>query len=106
MFGRASLIAGLAVLTMAGNAMGQAPRSPVRVPCSDYKEIAKQLDTRYHEAPVSMGIQSNGNLLQIFASKENRSWTVLSIAPTGKSCIIAAGKSWENFEIDPIDPET
>lgn len=106
MNGRRLLLAVLALTVISGSALAQTPRNPVRLPCSDYQKIASQLDKRYEEAPVSMGIQSNGNLLQIFASKESGTWTVLSIAPTGKSCIIAAGKSWESFDAVEFEPET
>ena len=83
----------------------QAPSAPARIPCHDYKEIVRQLDDRYHEAPISIAMQSNGNVLQVYASEDKESWTILSISPQGLGCILAAGKRWEELEAVLTDPE-
>jgi hypothetical protein len=71
-----------------------------RMPCHDATEIAKQLNAKYQEAPVAFGLQTNGNLLQVYASKEKGTWTVVSTTPAGMSCIVAAGKGWESLPYD------
>lgn len=76
----------------------------MRMPCHDAGEIAKQLSAKYKEAPVAFGLQSNGNLLQIYASNQKSTWTVVSTSPNGKSCIVAAGKRWESVPFDKEDP--
>ncbi len=81
------------------------PRAPDNLPCHTYGDLAGQLDNKYHEFPVSMGIQSNGNLLQVFSSIDSGTWTILSIAPSGRTCVVAAGKSWEQFEAVASGPE-
>lgn len=75
-----------------------------RMPCHDALEIAKQLSRKYDEAPVAFGLQTNGNLLQIYASQGTGTWTVVSTTPAGISCIVAAGKSWENLPPLSNDP--
>ena len=89
----------------ADTALSQVPRAG-RLPCHDHSELAKQLGAKYKEAPVSIGLQSNGNLLQVFASKDSGSWTILSTTPKGMSCILAAGKRWEQQKPMSFDPET
>lgn len=76
-----------------------------RLPCHDYGEIARQLAERYKEAPVSAGLQANGHLLQVFHSAETGTWTILSTAPGGPTCIVAAGKSWQSIAPPSTDPE-
>jgi hypothetical protein len=76
----------------------------VRMPCHKAEEIAKQLTSRYAEAPVAFGLQSNGNLLQVYASEEKGTWTVVSTTPAGLSCIVAAGKTWETLPLIKSDP--
>jgi hypothetical protein len=76
----------------------------VRMPCHNAAEIAKQLSSKYEEAPVAFGLQSNGNLLQVYASEEKNTWTVVSTTPSGLSCIVAAGKSWESLPLLKNDP--
>ena len=73
---------------------------PPALPCHRYEEIRKELDTHYAEAPVSLGLQTNGNMLQVFASRERRTWTIVSTSPTGLACIVAAGEGWEQDALD------
>ena len=87
--------AAAATLFVSVGASAQVASPMGRVPCHNYKEISSQLDKRYKEAPISIGMQSNGNMLQVFASKEMDSWTILSVTPQGMGCIIAAGRNWE-----------
>ena len=70
----------------------------VQVPCHEYREVKRQLGDRYEEAPVSIGAQSNGNVLQVFASNKSGTWTIVSTAPNGTACILAAGKGWEAMQ--------
>ena len=63
--------------------------------CGEYETIIKNLAAKYDEAPVSMGVTANGTLLQVLASPDGETWTVLLIHPTGISCITATGEHWE-----------
>ncbi|MCB2055631.1 MAG: hypothetical protein KDE35_15495 [Geminicoccaceae bacterium] len=74
-------------------------------PCHDYAELARQLEGRYAEAPVSMGLQANGDLLQLFANEAKDSWTILSVSPGGRGCIVAAGRDWLDLKPRSDDPE-
>lgn len=102
----ATLAAGVALFASV-HAAAQ-PASPLgRMPCHSYKEISSQLDQRYKEAPISIGMQTNGNMLQVFASAENDSWTILSVTPQGLGCILAAGRNWEALKPNFVEgPET
>ena len=71
---------------------------PQRLPCFSYGEVARQLKGTYEEAPVSLGLQANGNLLQVFNSATSGSWTIVSTSPDGMACILAAGRNWENLK--------
>ena len=86
------------------SAPAQTAATGLRIPCHDATEIAKQLSKKYEEAPIAFGLQSNGNLLQIYTSETKHTWTVVSTTPTGKSCIVAAGKRWENIPFFKHDP--
>jgi hypothetical protein len=88
----------------AGPAGAQMAPSNPRMPCHNATEIAKQLSNKYDEAPVAFGLQSNGNLLQVYSSEQKGTWTVVSTTPTGVSCIVAAGKRWESLPVVKNDP--
>ncbi len=72
------------------------------LPCTDYRRIRAELGQTYAEEPVSAGLQSNGHLLQLFASAERDSWTMVSLAPDGQACVVAAGADWRSLR--PDDP--
>jgi hypothetical protein len=78
------------------------PEAPL--PCYDYREIARQLGAAYEEAPVSLGRQANGNVLQVFASGRTGTWTILSLSPDGTACIVAVGDAWEPLRPEPVEP--
>ena len=84
--------------------LGAQTATNARMPCHNATEIAKQLSNKYDEAPVAFGLQSNGNLLQVYASEEKGTWTVVSTTPAGMSCIVAAGKRWESLPVVKSDP--
>ena len=80
-----------------------APSEPA-IPCHQALEIAKHLSAKFNETPVAVGLQSNGNMLQVYASEEKGTWTVVSTTPAGMSCILATGKGWEPLLDSKSDP--
>ncbi len=72
--------------------------------CHSYAAVARQLSAIYHETPVSLGVQSNGNLLLVFNSVASGSWTIVSASPTGLACVLAAGQHWESTALVRLDP--
>jgi hypothetical protein len=101
----ACVFATASALTLAATARAEGPPGG-RVPCSAYTEIARQLGDRYEEAPVSLGLQANGNLLQVFASPASGTWTIVSTAPNGFACVVAVGEHWEHVKAKPSHPAT
>ncbi len=64
--------------------------------CGDHPEVVKNLGQKYSEKPVSMGLGNNGSMIEIFASKKG-TFTIVVTRPDGKSCLVAAGESWESI---------
>jgi hypothetical protein len=83
------------VLLLTGSAPALAQPPSVTAACDDHAEIARQLRVKYQEAPVSLGLQSNGYLLEVFSSRKTGTWTIVSVAPNGEACVVAAGEHWE-----------
>lgn len=65
--------------------------------CGERVDIIDTLKTRYHEAPISMGLAGNGGVVEVFASQKG-SWTIVVTQPTGVACVVSAGESWENLK--------
>lgn len=89
------LLAVSLLLRAASSVAAQSPLPAQGSRCHAYADVARQLSAIYHESPVSLGIQSNGDLLLVFNSPTSGSWTIVSTTPTGLTCILAAGRHWE-----------
>lgn len=63
--------------------------------CGARERIIEQLASRYHETRRAIGIASNNSVLEVFASEDSGSFTILVTLPDGRSCLVASG---ENFE--------
>jgi len=64
--------------------------------CGERTKIIDTLGKRFKENRFAMGLASNVSLLEFFVSKKG-TWTILSTRADGKTCIVAAGKSWVNM---------
>ncbi len=63
--------------------------------CGKRDDFIKALTDKFQEQSKAMGIAGQKNLLEVFTSNKG-TWTVLMTTPSGTSCIIAAGNSWED----------
>lgn len=63
--------------------------------CGERKLIVQQLANKHGEFRRSVGLQENSVIVEVFAS-DRGTWTILFTKPTGISCFMAVGKSWEN----------
>ena len=87
-----ALAAGLLVpLTISGNAHAQ-------LKCGDREAALAHLSNKYHEAPVAVGLATNGGVVEVLSTQDGSTWTIIVTMPNGKSCLIAAGQDWENVE--------
>ena len=60
-------------------------------------KIIEELKTRYAEKPVSRGLASGGQMVEVFSSPEGDTWTLLLTAPDGISCMMAEGQGWSSL---------
>lgn len=63
--------------------------------CGDRQQIVTRLQERYGETRQSMGLQQNNGVVEIFASLESGTWTILVTMPNGLTCLVAAGEAWD-----------
>lgn len=73
--------------------------------CASHEALSKQLEQRYAEVPIAMGLASSGKVIQVFASADGASWTVVLTHPDGTSCIAAAGRYWQTVTAKALGPE-
>lgn len=66
----------------------------MQVPCAKREDLLKVLGVKYSEKLANTGVTAVGHLVEVFVSDKG-TWTVVSSQPSGLSCILAAGTSWE-----------
>lgn len=62
--------------------------------CGERAQIIEQLKVKYNETRQAVGLISNNGAAELYVS-EKGTWTMLVTLESGKSCIIAAGHSWD-----------
>ena len=86
----------LSSFVLAAAAMLWAVPAEAQSACGVRAKFIETLAKNYQESPSAFGIAGQRNLVELFVSKAG-TWTMLVTQPSGMSCIVAAGQSWEQF---------
>jgi hypothetical protein len=65
--------------------------------CGPRDAVVERLAQGYGETRQSMGISTANTMVEVFASEQTGSWTILVTLPTGQTCLIATGGSFERM---------
>lgn len=84
---RCSIAAGLAF------ALAPAPAA-AQMACGVHAEIARRLAERWGETPFGGGLVSPRQLVELWVSEARDSWTLLTVTPEGRACVLAIGRGW------------
>ena len=60
----------------------------------DRATVVKRLLEKHAEKPVGMGIAHNGSIIELFASRDGKTWTLIMTMPSGKSFMLGSGEHW------------
>jgi hypothetical protein len=69
-----------------------------RMICGKRTDIVRQLGEKYGETRRSMGLSGGQGVVELYASDETGSWTILITTPKGTACMMAAGQA---FQVEP-----
>ncbi len=94
-----SLGFGLLILC-ASFAFGQQGRN-----CGPREAVLTILGDRYGESRQSIGIGSDNQVIEVFASEDTGTWTITVTFPNGLTCLMASGQSFETLTEGPLQPE-
>ena len=72
--------------------------------CGDRAKFVSGLESGYGEKPVNLGLASNGNMIEVFASADG-TFSIVITRPGGKSCLVAAGDNWASVQAKNLDPK-
>ena len=79
--------------------LGASPTEAQHMPCAPRSIVVEELKTGYGEGPAGFGIQTSGQLIEIWAAPETGTWTVLMSLPNGSACVIASGTDWQHLNL-------
>lgn len=85
----------LSVLGLATGMISAAPANAQGRNCAPRDVVVQRLAEKYGESRQSIGIGQQGMVMETFASEESGSWTITVTMPTGMTCLMASGQSYE-----------
>jgi hypothetical protein len=91
------LILVLAVLFFVNMAHAQQPQQPVCMAFKDWKTALE--GARPAQKMIGLGAVGNTHVVMFWASQGGQTWTILMADTTGKTCVTAAGLSWDQGRI-------
>ncbi|SFJ34407.1 hypothetical protein [Celeribacter neptunius] len=63
--------------------------------CGSRDQVLNRLESKYGESRQSIGLAPNSGVVEVFASPETGTWTILMTQPDGTTCLIASGQAFE-----------
>ncbi|MDU8927939.1 hypothetical protein RXV86_11140 [Alisedimentitalea sp. MJ-SS2] len=69
-----------------------APPAHAQARCVGRDALVAGLEKRYAEAQIATGLQSNGVLIEIWASPTTGTWTIFLTDPEGIACVTSSGE--------------
>lgn len=62
--------------------------------CGTRDSVLKQLAAEYQEAPVGIGLASNGAVVELLTASSG-TWTLIVTMPKGSTCLMGTGEAWQ-----------
>lgn len=62
--------------------------------CGERRQVVSRLAEKYGETRRGYGLQQGAAVVEVYASGDTGSWTILLSTPNGLACLLAAGQNW------------
>ena len=63
--------------------------------CMSHGKMVDLLAGRYSEQQISAGLESSGQMIELFATDDGATWTPVMTSPHGVACVVATGLEWQ-----------
>ncbi len=63
--------------------------------CAEHAMVVERLADGYGESRQSIGIAANNTVVEVFASLETGTWTIVVTQPGGPTCLVASGEAFQ-----------
>lgn len=76
--------------------------------CAPREAVVGRLSESYGESRQSIGLAAGNRVVEMYASPETGTWTLLMTLPDGLTCILGAGQAFERLdeEVTPAGQPT
>lgn len=95
---------GLAGALLVAPAAGQTLAQSADPACGPRAAMLEVLARRYGERPVAGGVTAEGRLIEVLASPDGATFTVLLTDGRGASCLVLAGAGWRVYSMPTPAP--
>ena len=65
--------------------------------CGDREEVVSRLGTLHAERLVAAGLQDERHIVEVWASEDGTTWTILLTRADGVACLVGAGNAWTAY---------
>lgn len=73
-----------------------AQMAQMQMMCAPRADIITNLQGKFSENTVALGLDNSGGVVELLASPDGETWTIIVTDPQGTSCLMAAGEFWES----------
>lgn len=88
------MTAKILALTCAASLMATSAAAQSRN-CAEHAMVVERLASGYGESRQSIGISANNTVVEVFASLETGTWTIVVTQPGGPTCLVASGEAFQ-----------
>lgn len=82
------------------------PVSAQAVTCAPRPAVIERMAAEYGEVLHGAGLSQNGAVIEVYASPETGTWTIVVTTPTGLTCVVAVGEAWSRIKLVPVGDPT
>ncbi|WP_424940780.1 hypothetical protein [Aliiroseovarius sp. S253] len=66
--------------------------------CADRDSVVQRLTESYGETRQSIGLASDRQVVEVYASADTGTWTITVTMANGMTCLVAAGQGYEQLD--------
>lgn len=66
--------------------------------CAERQKVLDQITEKYGESRRGMGLAQNQGIVEMYASDETGTWTILLTLPNGMTCLVASGSDYAELD--------
>jgi hypothetical protein len=63
--------------------------------CGPRADLVAHLADKYREAPIAIARTDDGQVIEVFASPQGETWSVVVTTAIGVSCLVVSGQDWQ-----------